>query len=297
MKLISRIFNFKILFNQCFVLILLIVFPIIFLVLPTNAAPTIKVDSFVGQVTYRDRDTKQDIQVKVGQPVKRGGRLFRKGANAQVSLTCEDNQKRYLTSAKSKSVLEICEAPPNSRLNPEQFLAGGYDSSIPYIISPRYTRIKTSRPTLKWNAVQGVDEYEVTICEIEEGSCVRRFDPVKYHTSKKRMEVLEYPFGIKLEKDKEYKLVITTNQDIASPQEENNLKEKYGDLRKYYAPEFIGGGVSGLNFKVLEERTRKNILEPKLQAISNWQEPSEIKEFGIVLAYENNYLYSEAIEN
>lgn len=285
MKSIKHFFTF--LLVVCFVLLL---------TFETTAASVIKVASVTGKVTYKDRDSKQEIPVQVGQIVRRGGRLYRKEPSAQVSLICEDDQKRLLASRNSKSILEICLAPPNPRLNPEQFLEGGYDPLIPYIISPRYTRITTLRPTLKWNSVQGINEYEITICEIKAGKYASCFKPVKHSASKQKIEIREYPFEKNLSIGKEYKLVVKATQDISSDQEEKNLQMRRGDIRRYYAPESVGGGLSGLNFKVLEEGTRKGVLDPKLESIRQWQEPNNIKEFGIVLAYENNYLYSEAIE-
>lgn len=43
--------------------------------------------------------------------------------------------------------------------------AGGFDSSIPFIISPRNTAILNDKPTIRWNPVQGASSYTVIISD------------------------------------------------------------------------------------------------------------------------------------
>mgnify|MGYP001056837154 CR=1 FL=1 len=92
------------------------------------------------------------------------------------------------------------------------------DNAIPYIISPRRTKLLSDRPLLRWNAVDGVTEYTVDL--LENGRKLWSI-PVSVEPSLvgERIE-LAYPANENpLEPESWYLLVVKTDTGVRSPSE------------------------------------------------------------------------------
>lgn len=95
-----------------------------------------------------------------------GPDLLRPERGSRVEVICPNGRTRWLVPAGTESAVNNgCPGTPN-RLRP-QFgvgdLRGGSDLSIPYVIAPRTGAVLSSRPSLRWNPVEGAKRYTVSL--------------------------------------------------------------------------------------------------------------------------------------
>jgi hypothetical protein len=108
-------------------------------------------------------------------PLARGGNNLDRNAEVKISkgkltLTCPDpvdNKpgQKTVTSQNSPIVLKTpCPRVLGSKKGTSvQYRRGGQQQSIPYVVSPRYTRINTLMPTFKWNNIPNVSSYKLIL--------------------------------------------------------------------------------------------------------------------------------------
>jgi hypothetical protein len=100
-------------------------------------------------------------------PIGPGGQIYTNG-NTKVTIICPDKQNRFVLPGHYKdgvTINELCKSPPNSEIGPRigNFRSGGFDPSIPYIVSPRYSLLRSQQPLLRWNTVPGARKYTVSL--------------------------------------------------------------------------------------------------------------------------------------
>ena len=88
--------------------------------------------------------------------------------------------------------------------------AGGFDTSIPFIISPRNTAILKDKPTIRWNPVRGASSYTVTI----------RDNQGEIWWEKKQVKTTEIAYdGKPFQPGASYSLVVQTDKGDSSSRE------------------------------------------------------------------------------
>ncbi len=140
---------------------------------------------------------------------------------------------------------------------------GATDPRVPFIISPRKTRLLDGAPTLRWNASPGVSRYTVSV--MKDGA-------VHWRTETDRTRIA-YPGKPPLEPGETYLLVVNAENGKSSRDE---------------------GGV-GLGFKMLrpEEGRRVREIRGKLAGIKL---PEHARSFTLARFYAGYSLRAEAIE-
>ncbi|MGB0383454.1 MAG: tetratricopeptide repeat protein [Ardenticatenaceae bacterium] len=140
----------------------------------------------------------------------RRGDVMRLSDNAKVVILC-DNLNTWDVPAGALSGLNGCPQPEepllirhgtlihNSRQPSEPF--------IPYIISPRMTRLLTDQPRLRWNEVAGASSYTVSL------------QGVKWEAQLNDTEIV-YPGDPPLERGRSYLLTIVADNGTKSTDEE-----------------------------------------------------------------------------
>jgi hypothetical protein len=144
-------------FLQCFLMFVLVIFSSISF---ASGEPSVKVSlSPRGEVDINGKAYKTVDRLKLTDKVS-----VKKGT---LTLTCwkDENKKEPAevhlnTQSGSRTVRDECPyAGPKG--NGVHYRKGGYEN-IPYIISPRYTRVTTSTPQLRWNHI-GANSYKVAL--------------------------------------------------------------------------------------------------------------------------------------
>lgn len=90
---------------------------------------------------------------------------LRLGRGAYVEVLCDNSNTWYPKSPGTHKVSIGCPSIGGSVRRSSNRLPTRpiQDPNIPYVISPRNTRILTTKPTLRWNPVEGANSYEVRI--------------------------------------------------------------------------------------------------------------------------------------
>lgn len=92
--------------------------------------------------------------------------------------------------------------------------AGGLDTSIPFIISPRNTVIINDKPIIRWNPVRGASSYTATISD----------DQGETWWEKKQMRTTEIPYdGKPFQPGMSYSVVVQTDKGESSRESLPNL--------------------------------------------------------------------------
>jgi hypothetical protein len=179
---------------------------------------------------------------------------------------------------------------------PGDILPGGSRPDIPYIISPRYTRLQTLRPTFRWNTLQN-ERYTVQLYQIIGG---RRDSSPIWEKKNVTTSHIAYPNDqLPLSSDYAYEFTVTV---------EGGGKSSEGELSKTKLDDYRSsnrGGVSGLRFRPLSSE-ENSIVNENIEGITgknSLPSPEEIKELPSeqvlklkVLYADQNNLYAEAIE-
>ena len=139
---------------------------------------------------------------------------------------------------------------------------GGSDPFIPYIISPRMTRILSDRPTLQWNAVRGVSSYTVQV----------RGEDLQWETEVDEDRIV-YPGEPPLELGGTYLLIVTADNGSSSGDE----------------------GAVGLGFTLLTEEEAAPV-HAAVEQLKAFGLPSEAEAFALAQLYAGQGLIAEAIE-
>jgi hypothetical protein len=98
-----------------------------------------------------------------------GGDLLRVGEDARVVVLCSDFKTWTVPTGAPSGLTNGCPPPAEPVLMREGstigHTRGGSDPTLPYIISPRTTKLLTSTPLLRWNAAPNATGYTVRVME------------------------------------------------------------------------------------------------------------------------------------
>jgi hypothetical protein len=99
--------------------------------------------------------------------ILRRGDILQPDPDAQATVLCADLTAWPLPASIPSGVANGCPPPSRPALTRAEGLIGPtkmpVDPLIPYVISPRKTRLMSGQPTLRWNSVFGVISYTVGI--------------------------------------------------------------------------------------------------------------------------------------
>jgi hypothetical protein len=148
-----------------------------------------------------------------GKPINDGDQLFPdKGMTVMVHCPEQKDPVRVKTGVVS-GIGSICinmivRNERGSRLDPATL--GGFDPTLPYLITPRHTLLLTQTPLIRWNAVPGTTDYTLEV-KSPKGSLWQ---------TKTKNNAIRYA-GPPLEPGIPYSVVIRTNKGNSSQDEVN----------------------------------------------------------------------------
>ncbi len=122
-----------------------------------------------GQVLVKREEWSDFRPVSAGSELKEGDQIY-PSQGVQVRLVCPNLSKETVVPGVPSGIKSICltweirieKAPPPSGI------LGGFDSSIPYIISPRHTLLLSEQPLLRWNPVPQATSYTVEVINVQD---------------------------------------------------------------------------------------------------------------------------------
>jgi hypothetical protein len=200
------------------------------------------------------------------------------GISQQVALGQEKEEDCWLPSG------DRCPDEPRigKGSDSRQLRSRGTTSEIPYVISPRFTQIKTSTPTLRWNDTQA-NSYEISICSKKNPPCLINeiVDRKELNITKKfgvSIASLKYPQRWNpLEKGITYRLKIRDLEKQKSSTDEKILTEDYPGAER-------GMSENGIIFRIISDNAFKKAVIDKSQNLG-----------GITDNFLKMRLYSDAI--
>ena len=141
--------------------------------------------------------------------------------------------------------------------------SGGTNQLIPYIISPRKTKILNNKPLLRWNGVPNATSYTV-----------RLRDPsgVIWEEEVSNTEI-PYPGNPPLKPGENYSMVIVANNNTSSQNE----------------------GIFGLAFSLLDANKAQEV-KTAVEKISQQELPQDVRAIALVHLYRSYNLIAKAIE-
>ena len=141
--------------------------------------------------------------------------------------------------------------------------SGGTNPLIPYIISPRKTKILNKQPLLRWNKVPKATNYTVLL---------RASSGVIWQQEVSNTEIL-YPGNPPLEPGEKYSLVIVANNHTSSQNE----------------------GIFGLAFSLIAPNESQEV-KAAVAKISQQELPQDVRAITLVYLYRSYNLFAKAIE-
>ncbi|MBP0022608.1 MAG: hypothetical protein J7540_01210 [Roseofilum sp. SID2] len=188
------------------------------------------------------------------------------GSQAMVEVLCSNLSTWRPQSGKTSIVSEGCPATGRTRFNrstdrtpPARAIN---NPKVPYIISPRDTKIREGRLTLKWNAVEGVNRYTVSLL-----GAISDFN----WTEETSVTEIVYPGNPPLEPGAYYWLTVEAENGFSSTSE----------------------GVFG--FRLLNQE-QEVALAQEIEELSQKQLGKEANDLALAYLYYNQGLKQEAID-
>ncbi|NJK74140.1 MAG: hypothetical protein HC942_08485 [Microcoleus sp. SU_5_6] len=218
------------------------------------------------------RQDGRTIRPTAGTPIYPGDKL-QTAQNGQITIQCADLAIKSI--APGENQLNSCLLANNNSKGCSDDLIKCPDrgdgritwnsAPIPYIISPRRTKLLDSKPILRWSPVAGATSYKLSLRE--NGA------KLNWEMTVSGTEVL-YPGEPPLKPGASYKLIVETNTGISS---ESAVGE--GDIE----------------FSLLDEQEVAKVKE-EVGAIERQVANSEAKKLAISQVYFNANLLAEAVE-
>ncbi len=168
-----------------------------------------------GQVLLKREEWSDFRPVSAGIGLNEGDQIY-PSQGVQVKLVCPDRTPQPVIPGLPSGIKTICPTWDIriSKAPPPPGILGGFDSSLPYIISPRHTLLLTDQPILGWNPVPQATSYTVEVINGQD---------IIWKTEVQQPQI-RYPKHPLLEPGITYSLKITTNSGQSSEQDsESNL--------------------------------------------------------------------------
>jgi hypothetical protein len=117
-----------------------------------------------GEVSVKRKGWTGYAPAGFGTAMRRGD-LIRLGASAHATVTCADLVVRELPAGKISGVPCVAGQAPllvyeGSLLSPTRAVSS---ADIPVVIAPRRTKVLSPRPTLRWQAIEGVKSFQLRV--------------------------------------------------------------------------------------------------------------------------------------
>jgi len=195
------------------------------------------------------------------------GDLVKPANGTRAVILCDDLAAWAVPAGMLASLATGCPPSPEPLLkrgdNDIINTRGGSDPFIPYIISPRKTKLLDANPTLRWNPVPGATRYTVSV---EGGQ-----EDWTFETDQTE---LVYPSDAPpLEPGVDYLLIIKTDNGKSSQSE----------------------GLAGLGFSLLAQEDAQHARDAAAQ-LAELNLPDEARAFALAQVYAGYGLIAEAIE-
>ncbi|MGL5065164.1 MAG: hypothetical protein ACRC62_34780 [Microcoleus sp.] len=241
---------------------------------PTALAATNRISN--GQIIHASGEVqlmRQDgriVRPTAGTPIYPGDKL-QTTQNGQITIQCADLGIKSIAPGENK--LNSCLLANNSKKCSEGLIKcpnRGDDriiwnsTPIPYIISPRRTKLLNSKPILRWNSVAGATSYKLSL---RENGAKLNWEMTVSGTE------IAYPGEVPLKPGASYKLIVETNTGISS---ESAVGE--GDIE----------------FSLLDDKTVEKVKE-EVRAIEKQVTNESAKKLAISNVYLNASAIAEAI--
>jgi len=220
-----------------------------------------------GEVELR-REAWSDYHRTAFGAVLHRGDLLRPGSGANAVVLCDDVRTWVVPSGMPSGLTNGCPPPAEPVLaRGESQLGstrGGTDPAIPYIISPRKTRLLDDRPLLSWNEIPGASSYAVQVKDTNTGQII-------WETMVAGSD-LPYPGEPPLESGVTYLLIVEADNGRSSQDE----------------------GVPGLGFSLLDEGDAQRVRAAAAQ-VGGLQLHDEAQALALAQIYTAHGVIAEAM--
>jgi hypothetical protein len=185
-------------------------------------------------------------------------------ANAKIVVLCEDLTTWTVPSGLRSGLSNGCSQSPEPALVSSRSLIantrGETDPFIPYIISPRATKLLDAVPVLRWNEVHNAQSYTVRLSGTDWQETVTGTE-------------ITYLGDEPLQAGETYLLIVEADNGKSSKEE----------------------GLPGLGFSLLDEETAQRV-RADAETATKLEISEEAKTFVLAQIYAGHSLYAEAIE-
>jgi len=134
----------------------------------SSALPVTAANS-VGRIVEKQGEVALKRGKRSIRPVNKGaelypGDLLKPARRAIIVVRCVKGNTWILSAGVESNVNNRCQTTkPSSVSLTTDDTRGGSDSNVPYVISPRKTRVLDGKPTIRWNAAPGATSYTVIV--------------------------------------------------------------------------------------------------------------------------------------
>lgn len=220
-----------------------------------------------GEVKAKRAGSEVFRPITVGTSVHSGDILY-PSANSRVLILCDSGAVWQVTPGIPAPVNANCPPSPVGKTIRSGFLPiiSQQDKNLPYLISPRYTRLKDSYPFFRWNSVAGTKRYKVQL--------LANTGLVHWATTTEVTEI-QYPKNAPpLEPNVNYLLIVETDSGASSLQDAGGILGFF-----VLSPEKI---------KTVEQEIQKALQDPNLDTAT--------KAFIQARIYQNYGLFQDSID-
>jgi len=200
----------------------------------------------------------------------RPGDLLKPASGVRVKVLCEDGNTRSVPAGVTTGINALCPPPPTRNGSRPIVRPRPVDRYMPYIISPRATRLLTDKPILRWNDATDASRFTVTV----------RGRGLTWTQEFSREQVCQdgickvvYPGSQPLQPGISYKLIVEADTNRASTEDR----------------------TGGLGFKLIESDQAREI-QVIAERIQQQDVPDQFKGLALAELYAKSDLTAEAIE-
>ena len=190
---------------------------------------------------------------------------------------------------------------PKIYTDESSFLRGGDNSNLPFIISPRNTAIITNKPTIRWNDLPNVEEYQITLYSDSENKAIWSIASssanARLHSPSANFPLpfieMDYPQDQPpLEVGQKYRVIVTAEKKIKPTEEcpDGWRKRDNNPFKCYVSSDFEElPAFNQLDLSTVEEiKTRKTEFQQRFNDVE--------EDLALAYLYDNNNLNMDAIE-